>query len=131
VHATRCRAALPTAEAKERAWQLIMTDADAANYDLYAACEGFWNPSQAELTAPYVNRYFEEIAGTEKFRSGWVVARSATLAFPGYVIDDRVVGLAAALVADESVAAGVRRAVGDNLDDLKRALAVRTAYPEN
>ncbi|WP_344213019.1 aminopeptidase N [Kribbella sancticallisti] len=129
VHATRCRAALPTEEAKERAWKLIMTDADAANYDLYAACEGFWNPAQLELTAPYVNRYFEEIAGTEKLRSGWVVARSASLAFPSYAIDDRVVGLAAALIADESVAAGVRRAVGDGLDDLKRALAVRAAYP--
>jgi aminopeptidase N len=129
VHATRCRAALPTAEAKERAWAQITTDADIANYELYAACEGFWHNSQVELTAPYVDRYFAEIAGTEKLRSGWVVAQSATLAFPVYAIDERVAALAAGLVADEDVPAGIRRAVGDHHDDLLRALAVRAAYP--
>ncbi|NIK59651.1 aminopeptidase N [Kribbella shirazensis] len=128
VHATRCRAALPTPEAKERAWTQIVTDADVANYELYAACEGFWHPTQAELTAPYVDRYFAEIAGTEKLRSGWVVATSAKLAFPRYAIEQRVVDRAADLIADEAVAAGIRRSVGDCADDLKRALAVRSAY---
>jgi aminopeptidase N len=131
VHATRCRAALPTAEAKERAWNQIMTDADLANYELYAACEGFWYPEQLELTAPYVERFFAEIAGTEKMRTGWVVAQSAALAFPVYDIEERVVRLAADLTADESVSAGIRRSVGDRADDLKRALAIRAAYPGN
>ncbi|MFD7155167.1 aminopeptidase N [Kribbella sp. NPDC059898] len=128
VHATRCRAALPTADAKERAWAQITTDADLPNYELYAACEGFWHPTQAELTAPYVDRYFAEIAGTQKLRSGWVVASSAGLAFPRYAIEQRVVDLAAGLIADESVAAGIRRSVADSTDDLKRALSVRSAY---
>ncbi|GAA1597364.1 aminopeptidase N [Kribbella karoonensis] len=128
VHATRCRAALPTAEAKERAWAQIITDADLPNYELYAACEGFWHPAQAELTEPYVDRYFAEIAGTEKLRSGWVVASSAKLAFPRYAIEQRVVDLAGGLIADESVAAGIRRSVADSADDLKRALSVRSAY---
>ena len=128
VHATRCRSALPTAEAKERAWTQITTDADLANYELYAACEGFWHPTQAAVTAPYVDRYFAEIAGTEKLRSGWVVATSAKLAFPRYTVEQRVVDRAADLIADESVAAGIRRSVGDGADDLKRALAVRSAF---
>ncbi|WP_433156922.1 aminopeptidase N [Kribbella sp. CA-247076] len=128
VHATRCRAALPTPAAKERAWTQIMTDADVANYELYAACEGFWHPGQLELTAPYVDRYFAEIAGTEKLRSGWVVASSAKLAFPRYAVEQAIVTRAADLVADESVAAGIRRSVGDSVDDLKRALAVRSAF---
>ncbi|HEU4948924.1 MAG TPA: aminopeptidase N [Kribbella sp.] len=129
VHATRCRAALPTPAAKERAWSLITTDADVANYELYAACEGFWHPTHLEVTAPYVDRYFAEIAGTGKFRSGWVVNRTAQLAFPKVVIDERIVALAANLTADDSVAAGIRRSVGDEADDLRRALAIRSAYP--
>ncbi|TWD84152.1 aminopeptidase N [Kribbella amoyensis] len=129
VHATRCRAAVPTVEAKERAWSLIMTDAELSNYELYAACEGFWWPAQTDLTAPYVDRFFAEIAGTEKFRTGWVVARAALQSFPVYAIDERVAGLAAQLVADESVSAGIRRSVGDAADDLRRALAIRAAYP--
>jgi aminopeptidase N len=91
VHAIRCRAALPTPAAKERAWTQISSDAEIANYELYAACEGFWHPSQLDLTAPYVDRYFAEIAGTGKFRSGWVVSWSAQLAFPDVVVDQRVV----------------------------------------
>ncbi len=130
VHATRCRAALPTAAAKERAWTQIITDADIANYELYAACEGFWHPTQAELTASYVDRFFAEIPGTEKLRSGWVVGTSAQGAFPRYAIEQRVVDRAADLIADESVAAAIRRAVGDRADDLKRALAVRSVFAD-
>jgi aminopeptidase N len=106
-----------------------MTDAEVANYELYAACEGFWHPAQVDLTAPYVDRYFAEIGGTDKFRSGWVVARSAQAAFPRLAIDQRVVELAGNLAVDESVSAGIRRSVGDEADDLRRALAVRAAYP--
>jgi aminopeptidase N len=128
VHATRCRAALPTAEAKERAWAQITTDADLSNYELYAACEGFWHPAQTEVTAPYVDRYFAEIAGTEKIRSGWVVARSALQAFPVGFVDEAVVAKAGALTADESIGAIVRRSVSDAADDLRRAVAVRQAF---
>ncbi len=128
VHATRCRAALPTPEAKERAWAQIVTDADLSNYELYAACEGFWHPSQTEVTAPYVDSYFAEISGTEKLRSGWVVARSTALAFPFGFVDDAVVEKAAALTADESAGAGVRRSVSDGADDLRRFVKVRKAF---
>jgi aminopeptidase N len=128
VHATRCRAALPSAEAKERAWAQIINDGEIANYELYAACEGFWHPSQTEVTAPYLDRYFAEIAGTEKLRSGWVVNRAAQLAFPGVFVDPDVVAKADALAADETVGAGIRRAVSDAADDLRRTVAVRQAF---
>ena len=131
VHAAECRAALPTLEAKERAWAVLMTDAEVANYELYAAGSGFWHPTQAELTAPYVERFFAEIGGTGKFRSGWVVASSTRSSFPRYAIDERVVRLATELAADEDVPAGIRRAVADDRDDLTRALAIRAAYPGN
>jgi aminopeptidase N len=131
VHAAECRAALPTVEAKERAWAVIMTDAEVANYELYAAGTGFWHPSQAELTAPYVERFFAEIGGTGKFRSGWVVANGTRASFPRFAIDERVARLSAELAADEDVVAGIRRNVADFGDDIGRALAVRAAYPGN
>jgi aminopeptidase N len=108
-----------------------MTDAEVANYELYAAGTGFWHPTQADLTAPYVERFFAEIGGTAKFRSGWVVASSTRSSFPRYAIDERVVRLATELAADTDVAAGIRRAVADDRDDTTRALAVRAAYPGN
>jgi aminopeptidase N len=129
VHATRCRAALPDHAAKERAWALIATDADVSNYELYAACEGFWHPAQLEVTAPYVDRYFAEIAGTAKLRTGWVVGRTAMLAFPRTFVDESVIAKADALAADGAVGSGIRRAVSDEADDLRRVLAVRRAFP--
>ena len=128
VHATRCRAAQPTAAAKERAWAQIVSDGEVANYQLYAACEGFWHPAQTEVTAPYVDRYFAEIAGTEKLRSGWVVSAAAGLAFPGVFVDQAVVAKADALAADQTVGAGIRRAVSDAADDLRRTVAVRQVF---
>jgi aminopeptidase N len=128
VHATRCRAALPTPAAKERAWAIITTQADVANYELYAACEGFWHPAQLDVTAPYVERYFAEIAGTEKLRSGWVLGRAAQYAFPSTVIDDHVITRAETLAADESVASSIRRSVSDEADDLRRSLNARRTF---
>ena len=55
---------------------------------------------------------------------GWV----AHLTEGEDAIDERVVGLAGELAADDSVAAGIQRAVGDDADDIKRALAVRSAF---
>ena len=75
VHAARCRAMLPSPEAKAAAWQAMMTDPGASNYEVYALAGGFWHPEQTELTAPYVARYFDEIAATAALRQGWVVAR--------------------------------------------------------
>ena len=129
VHATRCRAALPSAAAKDRAWSLITTDAELANYELYAACEGFWHPAQLDVTGSYVDRYFAEIAGTAKLRTGWVVNYAATLAFPRTFVEESVVAKAEALVADDGVGSGIRRAVSDAADDLRRILAVRRAFP--
>ena len=131
VHATECRASLPTPAAKERAWAMITTDADVANYELYAAARASGTRARQSVTAPYVERYFAEIAGDREAPLRLGGGRGAQLAFPRYSIDERVVRLAADLVADESVAAGIRRAVSDEADDLKRALAVRSAYPHN
>ena len=127
--AARCRAALPTAEAKEAAWAAITTEAEIGVSQLFAACEGFWHPSQLEITAPYVDRYFAEIGGTAALRSGVAVSLSAQRAFPRFAVEERVVGLAEQLASDEKVAPGIRRVVADMADDLRRAVAVRAAFP--
>jgi aminopeptidase N len=58
-----------------------------------------------------------------------VVGRTATLAFPRTFVDESVVAKAEALAADDAVGSGIRRAVGDEADDLRRVLAVRRAFP--
>ncbi|MDX6260508.1 MAG: aminopeptidase [Kribbellaceae bacterium] len=124
--AARCLAA--TADGKETAWQRIMTDGTVGVTELFAIAEGFWDPAQAELTAPYVDRYFSEIAHTGEIRSGMAVAMTVSRIFPRYAVDEAVIKRAEALIADETVAPSISRTTADNTDDLRRAIAVRRTF---
>ncbi len=127
VHAARCRASLPDPQTKQAVWSRITTDAKLSNYEVYALCEGFWRPEQSLLLQPYVERYFAEIAGTSAFRSGWVVSETARLAYPAYAVEPETLQRADRLLGDRSLEPGLRRSLADGTDDLRRALAVRTA----
>ncbi|GAA1609093.1 MULTISPECIES: aminopeptidase N [Kribbella] len=125
-HAARCRAALP--DGKDAAWTRIMTDASIGVKELLATAEGFWHPGQAALTAPYVRRFFADIPRTGEIRSGVVLGLTAHRIAPRFAIEPDLVAPAEALIADETVAPGIRRQTADYLDDLRRALAVRRTF---
>jgi aminopeptidase N len=128
VRAARCRASLPDPDAKDDAWQLLMTDGDAANSTLYAIADGFWQPAQRALTEPFVARYFREIRATATLRSGWVVGRVAARAYPHTHPTPATVAASTELLADASLPSPIRRAVVDMGDDLRRVLGARITY---
>jgi aminopeptidase N len=121
--AARCRAAL--ADGKEAAWSRIMTDSTIGVSELFATCEGFWHPSQTELTAPYVDRYFTDIPGTADIRSGMALSMTVTRIFPRFAVDATVIEHANAFLADNTVDSSVSRTTSDLTDDLRRAVAAR------
>jgi aminopeptidase N len=123
--AARCRAALPGG--KEEAWERIMSRPDIGVKELFATCEGFWHPGQADVTAPYVERFFAEIAGTADIRSGMAMTMSTWRMFPRLAVARSTIDLADGLVADDNVAPSIRRTVSDLTDDLRRAVEVRRA----
>ncbi len=128
LHAASCRAVLPTAEAKAAAWHAMMTDPGLSNYELYALAEGFWHPEQTDLTAAYVEQYFDGIAATAGIRQGWIVARLALLAYPSTAVAQSTLARSAALLARPDLDSGIRRSVVDASDDLRRALASRARF---
>ena len=121
-HAAQARASIPSPEAKEAAWKLLMQPSELSAYELYATADGFFDPRQTTLTAPYVPRYFAEIGATADFRSGWVLGGVATKAFPSTAATPETVELAEQTLSGE-LAAPVRRAVVDETDRLRRAVA--------
>nr|MDT0662362.1 aminopeptidase N [Micromonospora sp. DSM 115978] len=125
--AAACRAALPDPAAKARAWEIVVHDGELSNRLLAATAAGFWQPEQAELTDSYVERYFADMPAMVGRRTPWVADDVAKLAFPRYAVADETRGLAAALLARDDLAPGLRRVVADADDDLRRALAARTA----
>jgi aminopeptidase N len=125
-HAARCRSALPGG--KEAAWTRIMTDPAIGVKELLAVAEGFWHPGQAEVTAPYVERFFTDIQRTAEIRSGMVVALTVQRIVPEFVIEPDVLARAEALAADETVAPSIRRQTANFADNLRKAVAVRRTF---
>lgn len=122
-HAASCRAALR--DGKDQAWARIMTDPKIGLNELVATCRGFWHPAQTDVTAPYVERFFGDISGTADLRAGTAVTLTGMLSFPRFAVDQRVIDQAQRLIADDSVAHSIRRAVSDHRDDLCRAVVAR------
>jgi aminopeptidase N len=60
-HAAACRAAIPTAEAKRIAWDLIVSG-KLTLATFRAALGGFVDPDQADLLRGYTDEYFQAIA---------------------------------------------------------------------
>ncbi|WNM37149.1 aminopeptidase N [Micromonospora halotolerans] len=125
--AASCRAALPDADAKRAAWEIVTRNTDLSNRLVEATAEGFWQPEQAELTADYVERYFADMPAAARLRTPWTADRVASLAFPRYAVAQTTRELAAALLARDDLTPGLRRRVVDLDDDLRRALVARTA----
>ncbi|MDI1465624.1 aminopeptidase N [Catellatospora sp. KI3] len=121
--AVRARASRPDPQAKAWAFDLVVTEQGLSNRICVAAGQGLWQPEHAELTEPYVARFFAELPATTG-RSGDMLAHLGTAAYPGYAVS------ADTLAAAERALAGqmhplLRRALADGTDDLARALRVR------
>ena len=121
-------AALPDAEAKKFAWAHFTGELEASNYQIEAAAQGLWQRGQERLTDAYVERYFAELPGTAAIRSGWVLADAARDFFPRLSVTAATVARAHTLLDDETLDAGLRRALVDCTDDLERGLTVRRTY---
>ncbi|MGH3916469.1 MAG: aminopeptidase N [Pseudonocardiaceae bacterium] len=123
--AERARALLPTAEAKERAWQRAMRDDELPNAVNEAVISGFAHPSQKQLLAPYLDRYFAEIAEMWGRRTS-ERAQSAVLGlYPSWVIDQRGVDAADRWLTDAEQPPALRRLVSEGRAGVIRALKAR------
>ncbi|MEE1930497.1 aminopeptidase N [Streptomyces sp. TRM 70351] len=126
--AARCRAALPTAEAKAAAWDAMFGPADAlSNYLFTATAQGFWHAEHTGLVRPYAERYFTAAVELAGRRGASLAHFAATAAFPRTLAEPEVLRRGEACLAGDSVPPALRRPLADQLDDLRRALRVRTA----
>ncbi|MBP0460523.1 aminopeptidase N [Streptomyces montanisoli] len=126
--AARCRAALPQAEAKEAAWARLFEQDDLSNYVFTAVAQGFWQPEQADLVAPFVERYFPAAVDLAHRRGPAIAEAAGRHAFPGHAVDETTLRLGTACLDTADMIPALRRKLADQLDDLRRALHVRNAH---
>lgn len=123
--ADKCEAARPDAAAKEAAWQAMLTDASLSSYGVWSRAEGFWQPEQAGLTEPYVERFFAEIPSAAKLRGDRVLETMLIWLYPRFAATRRTLDLAAELLAGDGLPVPLRIRVTDFTDDLRRVVEVR------
>ncbi|MEU3276328.1 aminopeptidase N [Streptomyces antibioticus] len=124
--AARCRAALPTEAAKEKAWAAMFASDDLSNYLFTATAQGFWQPEQADLTRPYVARFYEDAAAIAARRGPAIADAAGRWAFPAHAVDTDTLHLGENCLRDADLTPALRRKLVDQLDDLARALKVRS-----
>ncbi|MFJ6612141.1 aminopeptidase N [Streptomyces sp. NPDC091289] len=125
--AARCRAALPTAEAKAAAWAALFSDDTLSNYLFTATAQGFWQPGQEELLAAYVPRFYPDAVALAARRGPAIAEAAGRYAFPAYAVDPESLATGTRALEDPDLIPALRRKLVDQLDDLRRALAVRTS----
>jgi aminopeptidase N len=123
----RCSAALPSAEAKAKAWATLIGDTTVSNRIAESAAAGLWQPEQLALTEGYVDRYFAEMPEMMTVRSGFTAERIALTAYPALAVQSRTRKLAAGLLARSDLSTILRRVITDADDDMRRALDSRSA----
>ena len=122
--AATARALLPTKESKAETWQRAFHDDTVPNAVHEAMLLGFWHPAQRELTADYVERYFEDIRPLWDRRPGEIAKNAVQYLFPP-VVEPRTVAAADAWLADAEQPAPLRRLVHEGRDGIARALRCR------
>ena len=104
--AARCRAALPDADAKAKAWTMIVSDTTVSGRLVEATAGGFWQPEQIALTGAYVDRYFAEMPAVMALRTGMSAERIAVTAYPRYAVS----------ASDPAAGRGPAGPIGSELD---------------
>ncbi|WP_285537662.1 aminopeptidase N [Streptomyces lavendulae] len=125
--AARCRAALPTPEAKAAAWQRLFHDDTLSNYLFTATAQGFWQPEQADLVREYLPRYYPDAVALAARRGPAIGQAAGRWAFPAHAVDEANLQAGRTCLEDPAILPLLRRQLVDRLDDLARALRVRGA----
>ncbi|MBB4904593.1 aminopeptidase N [Actinophytocola algeriensis] len=123
--AERTRALRPSADVKAEAWRRAVHDDELPNAKNEAIIAGFSHPTQKELLAPYVARYFADVADVWARRSSERAQPVALGLFPSWAVSEDTVAAADAWLADESHPPALRRLVSEGRAGILRALAAR------
>jgi aminopeptidase N len=127
--AARCRAALSDPQAKQAAWTEMFDPAPASepsSYQLAATAEGFWPADQADLVAEYVPRYFPALADVAARRGPAPARILVRHGFPLHAVTPATLQAGEECLADTKLSASLHRLLADQLDDLRRAVQIRS-----
>jgi aminopeptidase N len=125
--AAQARAARPTAEAKEEAWQRAVVDSATPNETRRNIALAFQVTGQADVLEPYVDRYLEMAETIIDEQGVWIGKVALIYLFPLANPAQAALDKVDAWLASTSAPAAATRYVSEGRDDLARALRARRA----
>ncbi|WP_281964701.1 aminopeptidase N [Serinicoccus marinus] len=126
--AARARAALPTAEAKERAWTDAVETAGLSNSVLAAMALGFGRVHDVALLEPYAERYHAVIDRVWSERTHHIAESLAVGFYPLALASPALLQASEDwLAAHTDASNSLRRTIAENRDAVARAVAAQAA----
>jgi aminopeptidase N len=120
-HAAACRAAIPTAEAKQQAWE-TMTGGEQTIAMFRAMLSGFADPDQPELMEPYLEKFFAVVGDVWRDWSSAMAQDFVGGVYAVCPISTETVQATDAYIAAAEPPAAMRRLLTEGRDDVLRAL---------
>lgn len=104
----------------------MFSDDTLSNYLFAATAQGFWQPGQDEVLNGYVDRFYPDAIALAARRGPAIAEAAGRYAFPAYAVDAESLATGTRALKDPALIPALHRKLVDQLDDLRRALAVRT-----
>ncbi len=123
-NAAACRAAIPDAQHKETAWELL-TSGRLGPESLAMLAHGFTQPEQAHLLVPYAGRYLTELEKVWVTRSGHLRAQLSELLFPYPATSPQLVTQIDHFLTATPRDPALTRVLTERLDTVQRVLRSR------
>jgi aminopeptidase N len=116
------RAAIPSAEAKQAAWQAMAVERRVAMQEMTLVSRTFWRPGQEAALAPFVPRYRAMLAefGDGGMLPGMVLTRAL---FPVFAVAERDIAELEDAARDGNPV--VRKTLLERADEVRRMLRAR------
>ena len=124
-HAAAARAAMPTPEAKERAWNQAMLDPTTPNETARSVVLSFMRPDQDDVLAPYVDKYLDAVGTTWETLGAHKGSTALEYIFPKPLASAELLEKVDAWLATASANAGALRYVREGRAEVARALAAQ------
>ncbi|WP_029145397.1 aminopeptidase N [Microbacterium luticocti] len=124
--AAQAKAALPTPEAKQAAWDSLVARDDLPNTVVRSAAAGFVHPAGAQLLEAFVPQYFDMLLPVWQNRTYQIANYLITGLYPAALANTALRDATRAWLTEHADApAALRRIVAENLAGTERALSVQ------
>ncbi|MFN2591198.1 MAG: aminopeptidase N, partial [Actinomycetota bacterium] len=124
-HAAAARAGLPSAEAKEAAWRLVVEDASQSVAMINEVIGGFQRFGQEPLLAPFAERFFDDVPKVWANRDLEVALSFGRGLYPHLIVEHSTVERTDAYLRNGDVPGPIRRLLLEGRDGVLRALRAR------